>query len=83
MNASFVKTGKLASLKGMRSYHVGMNMIAQHGMKVARKSEAPTMQRSVQSFGDAEGGISAKYCRTNSVCTYFEGFLRLPKGIVN
>ena len=34
-------------------------MIAQHGMKVARKSEAPTMQRSVQSFGDAKGGISA------------------------
>ena len=44
----------------MRLYQVGMNVdVAQHGMKVAHRGGAPTMQRSVQSFGDAKGGISA------------------------
>ena len=45
---------------GMRLYHVGMNVIAQHGMKVTHRGEAPPMQWSVQSCGDAAGGISTK-----------------------
>ena len=53
--------------------------VAQHGMKVAHRSEAPTMQRSVQSCGDAAGGISAR----NAKEINFGGmFWRVPEGVV-
>ena len=54
-------------------------MMAQHGMKAAHRGEAPTMQRSVQSCGDAAGGISAE----NAEEIYFAGiFWRVPGGVV-
>lgn len=49
-------------------------MTAQHGMKIARRGEAPTIQRSAQSCSNAAGGVSAKNAEDMYFETYFKEF---------